>query len=96
MLSGQCNFQDLDTKYETSWKTEKVESPREESEQNPLKPKCARNLEVTRNNSNKLAGKGKYIYSEAKQIIYRDFLPIHPLIAFEHLSLYTYKSIQVS
>ena len=63
LTSGQCNFQDPDTKYETSRKTEKVESPREESEQNPVKPKCARNLEVTCNNSNKLAGRGKYIYT---------------------------------
>merc|ERR1719189_1440658 len=50
----QSDCPDLDTKYETGWKTKKVESPREESEQNPFEPKCTRNLEVPCYNSNKL------------------------------------------
>ena len=53
----QSVLQDLDTKYEASGKAEKVESPREESEQNPVKPKCAGNPKVACNHSNKLAGK---------------------------------------
>ena len=50
-------LQDLSRKHTTCWETEKAQSPRKESQQNPVKPKCARDPQISGHNRHQLSGR---------------------------------------